>query len=282
MKNKYVRQAQYKKGFIAPLLIAIITLLVIGSGVYIYNNKKLEAPVIPDVGSQTSQAKNIAILIDKKESIENRLKSLKQLMLNPNSEVYNAANTIVLDKTDSFSIRDNAMKALAKSGGNIYLKTFEKISSDSTEDKNLRAVATLQLGILGTPESVSFLIGLLSDKDSLVQFKAAQALGQTKNAVAYESLIKIAQNSSADSQLRARSILTIGEIEVGNCGITPTLLSLLNNEKDNFLKISYITAIGTMKCQNAVDGLRPYVSGANELLRINAQRAIDSINSGSI
>lgn len=36
-----------QKGFIVPLLIAIIAVLVIGGGIYIYNNKKAEAPVLP-------------------------------------------------------------------------------------------------------------------------------------------------------------------------------------------------------------------------------------------
>lgn len=45
MKNK-------QKGFIVPLLIAVIALLVIGGGVYIYKNKKTEAPAVIDTGTQ--------------------------------------------------------------------------------------------------------------------------------------------------------------------------------------------------------------------------------------
>ena len=36
----------YSKGFIAPVFIVIIALLVIGCGVYFYKNKKVEAPVV--------------------------------------------------------------------------------------------------------------------------------------------------------------------------------------------------------------------------------------------
>ena len=36
----------YSKGFIAPVFIVIIALLVIGGGVYFYKNKKVEAPVV--------------------------------------------------------------------------------------------------------------------------------------------------------------------------------------------------------------------------------------------
>lgn len=44
-----------QRGFVAPILLAIIGLLVIGSGVYIYKNKKVEAPILPiDTETQTT------------------------------------------------------------------------------------------------------------------------------------------------------------------------------------------------------------------------------------
>lgn len=46
----------YQKGFIVPALIAVIALLVIGGGVYIYESKKIEAPVIDNNVQQTDQA----------------------------------------------------------------------------------------------------------------------------------------------------------------------------------------------------------------------------------
>lgn len=36
----YIRQAQYKKGFIAPLLLALIALILIGGGTYVYSVQK--------------------------------------------------------------------------------------------------------------------------------------------------------------------------------------------------------------------------------------------------
>lgn len=40
---QYIRQAQYKKGFIAPLLLAFIALLLIGGGAYVYMQNKQES-----------------------------------------------------------------------------------------------------------------------------------------------------------------------------------------------------------------------------------------------
>ncbi|MGB8815695.1 MAG: hypothetical protein WCC74_00430 [Minisyncoccia bacterium] len=41
-----------QKGFIVPVLLVVIALLVIGGGVYIYKNKKVEVPAVVDNGTQ--------------------------------------------------------------------------------------------------------------------------------------------------------------------------------------------------------------------------------------
>ena len=41
-----------QKGFVVPLLLVIIAVLVIGGGVYVYENKKTEAPAVVDTGTQ--------------------------------------------------------------------------------------------------------------------------------------------------------------------------------------------------------------------------------------
>ena len=52
-----------QKGFIVPLLIAIIAVLVIGGGVYVYETKKTEAPVVDTTTQQTNnQTPSIQVL----------------------------------------------------------------------------------------------------------------------------------------------------------------------------------------------------------------------------
>ncbi len=41
-----------QKGFIAPVILVIIALLVIGGGVYVYKSKKVETPAVVDTGTQ--------------------------------------------------------------------------------------------------------------------------------------------------------------------------------------------------------------------------------------
>ncbi len=44
-----------QKGFVVPLLIGIIALLVVGGGVYIYQNEKIEVPEVVDTTQLTNQ-----------------------------------------------------------------------------------------------------------------------------------------------------------------------------------------------------------------------------------
>lgn len=49
IKTRYYNNMKNsQKGFVVPLLIGIIALLVIGGGVYIYGNKKVEVPAVVD------------------------------------------------------------------------------------------------------------------------------------------------------------------------------------------------------------------------------------------
>ena len=45
-----------QKGFIVPLLLGIIAVLVIGGGVYIYQTQKAQAPAV-DTGAQQTNSK---------------------------------------------------------------------------------------------------------------------------------------------------------------------------------------------------------------------------------
>ena len=52
MKNK-------QKGFVLPLLIGIIALLVIGGGIYVYESKKVETPIIDTKAVQVDQTQPV-------------------------------------------------------------------------------------------------------------------------------------------------------------------------------------------------------------------------------
>ena len=50
-----------QKGFIVPILLVIIALLVVGGGVYIYKNKKTETPSVVNIILAVYQPKHQAL-----------------------------------------------------------------------------------------------------------------------------------------------------------------------------------------------------------------------------
>ncbi len=45
-----------QKGFVLPLIIAIVAILAIGGGIFVYQNKNVEAPIVPQIiGGDTDE-----------------------------------------------------------------------------------------------------------------------------------------------------------------------------------------------------------------------------------
>ena len=51
-----------QKGFIVPLLLVIIAVLVVGGGVYVYENKKAEVPAVVDTGTQQTNTQTPPVI----------------------------------------------------------------------------------------------------------------------------------------------------------------------------------------------------------------------------
>ncbi|OGI94213.1 hypothetical protein A3A03_00980 [Candidatus Nomurabacteria bacterium RIFCSPLOWO2_01_FULL_40_18] len=79
-----------QKGFVVPLLIAIIAVLVVGGGVYVYSNKKSEVPAV-DVGTQQA---------DKNQQVVNQQNSINKKPTN----VVNATKSSALTFTASSTL----------------------------------------------------------------------------------------------------------------------------------------------------------------------------------
>lgn len=73
--NQYIRQAQYKNGFIVPLLILIVAALAIGGGVYVYQKNKESTQDSPSIIASTTVTINseVKTSTSTKSSIVNTL-----------------------------------------------------------------------------------------------------------------------------------------------------------------------------------------------------------------
>jgi len=58
---KKIIMKNFQKGFIVPILLAIIAVLVVGGGIYIYKNKKTETPPVVDTGIQQTSTQTLAV-----------------------------------------------------------------------------------------------------------------------------------------------------------------------------------------------------------------------------
>lgn len=74
-----------QKGFMVPLLIAIIALLVIGGGVYVYNKEKVETPAVIDTETQqtnqvqqqtTNKTPSVAVTLDLSSSFARQFETV--------------------------------------------------------------------------------------------------------------------------------------------------------------------------------------------------------------
>ncbi len=59
-----------QKGFVVPVILVVIALFVVGGGVYVYSNKKAEAPAVIDTGAQPANDSQ-SINVEKYQDTEN-------------------------------------------------------------------------------------------------------------------------------------------------------------------------------------------------------------------
>lgn len=147
MKNsQYIRRAQYEKGFIVPLLLVIIAVLVIGGGVYIYNNKKVEAPVT-NTGTQQTYTQTPPVNTSTNASIT---------VLSPNGR-----ETWQNGSTYTISWRSANLPSTAK----IYVSLIKGFKGDIDYNEKSKNVVS---GLSSTVTSYSWkvdTIGLVSGND---------------------------------------------------------------------------------------------------------------------
>ncbi len=131
-----------QRGFVVPILIVIIALLVIGGGVYIYENEKVEVPVVADnTTQQSSQA----------QQTNNRQNSAI-IKTNPVSSAVPDKSSLTVSSPNGQEVWVNGSKQIirwtsegsdASQPVNIFL---ERKSPNDTQFWNIDMIATNQPG----------------------------------------------------------------------------------------------------------------------------------------
>ena len=90
-----------QKGFIAPVLLIIVALLVIGGGVYIYKNNKVEAPVAVDTGTQQTNIQTPPVAMQPTQASDEKNKiNIQDLLRRQCQALSNKDSKALIDTID--------------------------------------------------------------------------------------------------------------------------------------------------------------------------------------
>ncbi|MSR78548.1 MAG: hypothetical protein EXS59_00155 [Candidatus Taylorbacteria bacterium] len=152
-----------QKGFIVPLLLGIIAILVVGGGVYIYESKRVEVPAVVDTGTQPAnqnqqQTNTQTPPVIAQQNISNNSETVNWKTYQNSSEKYSVkypANWYLLSYNPEFVSIINYDSSIGGRGG-------------SPSSENIRIVISTYTNLLAneTIESWANRIGL-SDKQNI-------------------------------------------------------------------------------------------------------------------
>ena len=197
-----------QKGFIVPLLIAIIMILVIGGGVYVYNNKKVEAPVLTEQTNQNQQQTST-----ENSPVTNNSAKINQLinilLTSQDLKVFSVARDTLAKMADSSTVqaiakayhevkpdivdmgggqgydkngwkRSNLMGAMLRiSSPSAVVGLSDIINNDS--DFSLKSQAAIALGLIGTPDAIQAIQNAICKSPSIAFKEVLVESLSTKN-----------------------------------------------------------------------------------------------------
>jgi len=183
---------------------------------------------------------------------------------------------ILQDKSEPLSLRYKAARAVGVVGDESAEAVLASLAAEQGADRHLRVVSVLALGNFGDSNALNALAQAEQDPDSLIRFKAVQAL-ETKDTVAGREIVEKALGDS-DIYVQARAIQTLGKI--GGQPAVRTIDGVLQTTESDFIRIACLTALGNSSRPEAVAILSQYENNTNQLLSANARAALQRVKQG--
>jgi len=154
--------------------------------------------------------------------------------------------------------RDERLEAVRKSGetgGPGALKFLKEAAND--EDPYVRGQAVKTIGALKSGESQAFLAAALKSEDASTRYGAVEgfeALGGVKAAGPLISLLE-----HKDRNTRWKAVVALGNLK-NNIAVEP-LLKTAREEKDEYVKIAAVESLGKIGTKKAVAALNALKAG---------------------
>lgn len=228
----------------------------------------------PSLAQPADSARLLQILKDRTASLADRAAAADALGKMGVKEAVEPLQQILGDSSQALTLKYKAARALGVINDENAVPTLSALLGNQTTDRHLRVVSALALGNLGTTDALQALGRAEQDSDSLIRFKAVQALEKSHDSTSREIAVKALSDS--DIYVQARAIHTLGKLG-GESSIT-TVNQILHSTESDFIRIACFTALGDINHQEAVTILRQYANHTNQLLSLNARAALQRLN----
>ena len=213
---------------------------------------------------------SLEVLNDRTASLQSRAAAADALGFSRSSNAVASLIVIVGDQSENVVLRYKAARALGSIGDQTAAFVLSNLLLNSTVDNHLRLVSALALGNMGGPEAVHALTAAASDSDSILRFKAIQGLMRTRDKSAVAPVLTAMRDGDADVEAVATQAYGL---LAGTNGVV-NICDKMTRTDSAFIKIACLDALGEAGGAEAESILMEYTTNSNDLLRINAQRAL--------
>ncbi len=190
---------------------------------------------------------------------------------------------IAEDNKEPLRIRRIAIVRLSKSNIKGLDEKLIRILKDVSEDNKIKEMAISSLGKLKSSRAVDVIIPYLYDKDHILQFVAAQALGAIGDPKAFNALADVI----IDSKGKVNSVVLTSLEKTASPDVLPKLLEIKPLLDSRGLKRKFLRALGATGSESAVEPLLSFIiddpddavqSSASQVLRqFESQTALKTI-----
>lgn len=185
----------------------------------------------------------VSIALDGSRTIDYRIMAIKKLGASDNEQAVDPLIVLLKDPREQRAIRSSAVRALAQLGeprGEI-IKALEGTYREPDTDSNLSYTILLYLGYMHATESLPLLSEALSHSNSMIRFKAAQALGMLQSDKAIDALVSHLGNE-ADPMVRAQMVQAIGQTQ--NSVTEAALIKALRSDQEPLVRLNAAIMLG--------------------------------------
>jgi HEAT repeat protein len=199
---------------------------------------------IPQYAIAESDLSNtISIAQDMSMSVNDRILAIRALGSSGDTRASGPLLGILGNLAETSGIRSSTVRALANLGTPRaeILQALEKVYRDPLTGDNLSYTVLLYLGYMKATESLPLLSEALSHSNSMIRFKAAQALGMLGSDEAIDALISHMKNEE-DPMVRAEMVQAIGQTQ--NPLTEAALIKALRSDQEPLVRYNAAIMLG--------------------------------------